>query len=321
MGGLQKKMPLTALAMLVGVIAIAGLALPFPEIPGFGPIAFSGFHSKDAIVATALAHSQQNPLHSLLFFAPLATAGITSFYMFRLWFMTFAGPPKDEAVYEHCQESPWVMTGPLVVLSIFAMFCAYGGENGPLYRLIAHSETVPADETFEHRGTVHVKLPGHHDVHAVHQTAGTLALMSALAGMGLAYVLYVAGWVNPNDVRRALPGAYDFLVDKWRFDTLYDVVFVRPVQIVATWATAFDKYVLDYLLHQAASLTVLVSKWDRTFDEKMVDGLVNLVGSATYSFGRSLKVVQTGRLRQYVMWIGVGVVALFAALFVVLPKF
>jgi NADH-quinone oxidoreductase subunit L len=321
MGGLQKKMPITALAMLVGVIAIGGLAIPGIDIPGFGPLAFSGYHSKDAIVATAMAFSQKNPLHSLLFLMPLLTAGITSFYMFRLWFMTFAGPPKDEEVYDHCHESPWVMTAPLVVLSIFAISCAYKGESGPLFRLITHSQTVHLEHALVHHGAVDLVLPGEHDVHQVHAVAGMLALLSALAGMSLAYVLYVGRWLNPDDVRRALPSAYNFLVDKWRFDTLYDVMFVRPVHIVARWCTLFDKHVLDFLLHLSASLMIWTSKWDRKFDETMVDGLVNLVGNATYSAGRSLRVVQTGRLRQYVMWTAFGVLVLFAALFIALPKF
>ena len=68
------------------------------------------------------------------------TAGITAFYMFRLWFFTFAGQPRDHHVYEHAQESPAVMTGPLIVLSFFAIFVAIGGEKGPLYKLLTHSE-------------------------------------------------------------------------------------------------------------------------------------------------------------------------------------
>jgi NADH-quinone oxidoreductase subunit L len=320
MGGLQRKMPITAGAMLVGVIAIAGLAIPGITLPVIGPIAFSGYHSKDAIVASALAYADLNPYHSLLFLTPLATAGITSFYMFRLWFMTFAGPPKDEEVYAHCHESPWVMTGPLIVLSFFAIFCAFGGEEGPLYRLIGHSETVPAEHARHHQGAVDLVLPGHHETHAVHSTAGTLALLSAVAGMALAYALYVARWVNPADVRRALPRTYDFLADKWRFDALYDVMFVQPVHVVARWCTAFDKYVLDFALNTSAGVMVWISRWDRKFDETMVDGFVNLLANVTYAFGRSLRTVQTGRLRQYVMWIAFGVLVLFAALFVALPK-
>ena len=76
MGGLRHKMPVTAYTMLIGVIAISGLAIPGTSI------AFSGFHSKDAIVATALAYMQLNPVHFLLFLIPLVTAGITAFYMF-----------------------------------------------------------------------------------------------------------------------------------------------------------------------------------------------------------------------------------------------
>ena len=111
MGGLFKKMPITALTMLVGVIAISGLAIPGLSIAG-EKVAFSGYHSKDAIVATALAFRQINPAHFLLFFVPLLTAGITAFYMFRLWFFTFVGQPRDHHVYEHAQESPAVMTVP-----------------------------------------------------------------------------------------------------------------------------------------------------------------------------------------------------------------
>lgn len=325
MGGLKNKMPITAYTMLVGVIAIAGLA-----IPGIN-IGFSGFYSKDAIVASALAYSELNPIHILLFLTPLVTAGITAFYMFRLWFLTFYGQPRDQHVYDHCHESPRIMTWPLIALSVFAATCAWSwgitsgsGEEGPLYRMLAFSETVPATERVTSVGPVHVTLPshqGHHsDVHAVHGQAGLLALLAAFAGSAFAYVMYGAGAINPADIRRQFPGAYDFLVDKWRFDVLYDVMFVRPVHVVSAWCAGFDKRVLDGILHASASVTVLFSKWDRLFDETMVDGLVNLVGNVTHSVGVSLRVVQTGRLRQYVMWIAVGVVVLFGLLFTSLPK-
>ena len=90
--------------------------------------------------------------------------------------------------------------------------------------------------------------------------------------------------------------------------------------VLAGMAGDFDKKVLDAILHASASVTVLVARWDRLFDETMVDGLVNMVGSVTRTVGYSLRVVQTGRLRQYVMWIAVGVVVLFGVLFTSLPK-
>lgn len=323
MGGLRHKMPLTAYTMLVGVIAIAGLAIPGVGNALFGQaLAFSGFHSKDAIVASALAFTElnSNQMHRLLFVVPLVTAGITAFYMFRLWFMTFAGQPRDEHVYEHAHENPAIMTLPLVVLSLLAAGCALGGEEGWLYSLLSYSETVPAVERFTSERVASIALPSHHDVHDVHGMAGGLALFAAFAGTAIAYLLYCRKVVDPDDIRRQAGGVYDFLVDKWRFDALYDVAFVRPCHIVGSWCQGFDQKVLDVVLHASAAITVVVSKWERTFDEGMVDGLVNLVGNSTTNFGRSLRVVQTGRLRQYVMWIAVGVVVLFAALFTALPK-
>lgn len=321
MGGLRHKMPLTAYTMLVGVIAIAGLAIPGITIFG-NAIAFSGFHSKDAIVASALAFSElnPNPLHNILFIMPLVTAGITAFYMFRLWFMTFAGQPQDEHVYEHAHENPAIMTVPLLVLSLLAAGCALGGEKGWLFSLLSYSEAFPLHNAVSSSRVLTLVLPSHPDVVTVHNTAGGLALLAAFAGATVAYLLYCRKVVNPDDIRRQAGGVYDFLVDKWRFDTLYDVAFVRPCHIIASWCQGFDQKVLDVVLHASAAVTVVVSKWERMFDEGMVDGLVNLVGSSTANFGRSLRVIQTGRLRQYVMWIAVGVVVLFVALFTALPK-
>ena len=324
MGGLKNKMPITAYTMLVGVIAISGLAIPIVNI------GFSGFYSKDAIVASAMAYADLNPVHTLLFITPLVTAGITAFYMFRLWFLTFYGNPRDQHVYDHCHESPAIMAWPLIALSILAASCAWGwgigggGEEGPLYKLLAFSETVPAADRVVSQGPVALTLPSHHghhnDVHNFHARAGLLALIAAFAGSIFAYIMYGSRLINAADIRRQFPGVYDFLVDKWRFDVLYEAMFVRPVMIVSAWCAGFDKKVLDVILHTSASLTMVVSRWDRMFDEGMVDGLVNMVGSVTRSMGNSLRVVQTGRLRQYVMWIAVGVVVLFGLLFTTVPR-
>lgn len=319
MGGLRYKMPLTAAAMLVGVIAISGLAIPGISIFG-EKIAFSGYHSKDAIVATALAFTQLNSVHSLLFYVPLITAGITAFYMFRLWFMTFAGTPRDEHVFEHAHENPWVMVGPLFVLSMLAATCAVGGEAGPLYRLLAFSEPVPAGAATAATSPLRLVLPTHEQVHAVHSSAGAFALLAAFLGTGLAYLLYCRPVLNPADIARQFAGVHEFLMDKWRFDDLYDYLFVKPMHKVGQLCQGFDQVVLDGVINGSAKVMVFVSSWDRWFDEKLVDGLVNLIGQATHSAGRSLRVVQTGQLRQYVMWIAVGVVVLFAALFTSLPK-
>jgi NADH-quinone oxidoreductase subunit L len=315
MGGLMRKMPITALTMLVGVIAISGLAIPVLGTT----FAFSGYHSKDAIVASAMAFRQSNPVHFLLFFVPLLTAGITAFYMFRLWFFTFAGQPRDAHVHDHAKESPSVMTGPLLVLSVFAIFVAFGGEEGPLYRLLIHSE--PAGLAAGIAGSPSgIVLPAHAAIHAVHADAGGLALIAAFAGLLVAFLLYGLRVVDPADIARQLRGLHSFLVEKWQFDHLYEVMFVRPVLVVARWFAAFDRVVIDGFLHALTYLTIDLSKLDRRFDEGVIDGMVNATGDAIFAVGRSFRVIQTGSLRQYVMFIAIGVVALFMLLMMFFPQ-
>ncbi len=319
MGGLWRKMPITAFTMLVGVIAISGLAIP--GLIGLSSVfAFSGFFSKDAVVATSLAFVKDNPSHFLLFIVPLITAGITAFYMFRLWFYTFAGKPRDQHLYDHCHESPWIMTGPLLALSFFAAFCAIGGEDGPLYRLITGDQPAHiAHGIAAAAGSGEITLPGHDAIHDVHGTAGTLALIAAASGTCLAWLLYGTTLVNVAEIRRQLSGLHGFLVDKWHFDEMYDALFVKPAHVVGQGCAWIDKTVFDGIIHASAKIMIFVSKWDKLFDEAVVDGFVNLLGNSTFAFGRSLRVIQTGRLRQYVMFIVGGVVALFAILFTTFP--
>ena len=111
MGGLLKKMPYTAWTMLVGCLAISGAGVPTV-------IGMSGYYSKDYIIAQALVFKTANPMFCWLFYIAVAAAGMTAFYMFRLWFMTFTGKPRDEHIYEHAHESPPTMTVPLVILAV-----------------------------------------------------------------------------------------------------------------------------------------------------------------------------------------------------------
>jgi len=336
MGGLWRKMPITALTMLVGVIAISGLA-----IPGFGiSIAFSGFFSKDEIVATAFSYSQLNSIHFLLYLIPLITAGITAFYMFRLWFYTFGGTPRDQELFDQVHESPLVMTVPLIVLAVFAACVAWPmrfGEDSLLYKGLAMSQPTSVEHRAEPVSEGGLVLPwthyihgeenaaGHHipdDQHAVspHETAGHHALLAAFLGMFLAYLLYGLGVIDPAEIKRQLAGVHTFLVEKWYFDTLYDAMCVKPVHVVSSWCASFDRVVLDGILHKVCKVTIDVSRLDRMFDEKVVDGMVNWVGNVSFAVGRSLHSVQTGKLRQYVMFIAMGVVVLSVLLFSILPK-
>ncbi len=310
MGGLLKKMPITALTMLIGVFAISG----FPMLFG---LHFSGFHSKDAIVASALAFVIANPIHYLLFVIPLLTAGITAFYMFRLWFFTFWGAPRDQHVHDHAHESPWIMAAPLVILAVPAWLCAYGGESGFLYGMLTGDE--PAHLATGVTAAGKIVLPSHHEIHQVHGDAGVLALLAAFSGALIAYILYGTTLVNVEAMKKQMSIVHGFLTNKWHFDDLYDALFMRPAHKVAAFCAWIDKTIFDTILHGLAKAMIVIANWDRMFDEKFVDGFVNLVGDATQSVGSSLKVVQTGKLRQYVMFIVLGVVALFAVVFSTFP--
>lgn len=308
MGGLRKKMPYTAFAMAVGCCAIAGFGIPGTNL------AFSGFFSKDEILATALAYSKINPSHSLLFLTPLITAGITSFYMWRLWFYTFTGKTRDHHVEEHCHEVPKIMYLPLLVLSVLAFGCAWGGEHGVLFSLISFSQ--PHSPAMSATG-----LPVHEQILDSHGTAGILALTSALLGFCVAFLLYCRPIVSPAVIRDQLRSVYSFLVAKWHFDELYDAIFVRPSRRVGRFITALDQRVLDGVIDGAAKTTLRLASSNRRFDELVVDGAVRASGDIVSAVARLFRVVQTGQTRQYVLFVAVGVVLVVSAFFgIILPN-
>jgi NADH-quinone oxidoreductase subunit L len=138
-----------------------------------------------------------------------------------------------------------------------------------------------------------------------------VAFSTALAGFLLATLFYGVRVLNSEEVQRQFRPIYNFLWNKWYFDELYNFLFVRPSLVLARCAAEFDKRVIDRFIDGLARATVKVSQWDDVFDRYIVDGLVNLVANWTYSFGLALRGLQTGNLRQYVMFIVVGTVGLF----------
>jgi NADH-quinone oxidoreductase subunit L len=306
MGGLRTKMPITAYSMLMGVLAIAGIPL------------FSGWYSKDAILAHAmafgLAHEKK---HFLLFLLPLATAGITAFYMFRMWFMTFAGKPRDEHVHEHAHETPWMMTVPLILLAICSIFVAWGaapfdaessflGKHGGLLQVSephAISEAMrSADATLERRAEEY------------HEIAGALALGVVLLGILFASLIYLYRVLDPEESKEQFPGLYRLLANKWYFDELYSLIIVRPALVVARWFSAFDLNCIDGVLHTTSRFTVWVSWVSGKFDLGIIDGLVNVTARAIHGVGDRLRTVQTGYLRSYVLFLVLAAVGLFLLL-------
>jgi NADH-quinone oxidoreductase subunit L len=305
MGGLQRKMPYTAYTMLIGCLAIIGAGIPLV-------IGLSGYYSKDAIIAQALSFQKDNPLWGFMFFIAAGGAAITAFYMFRLWYMTFTGQPRDHHRYSHAHESPKVMYVPLVILAILAIILVWPSpEYSPLVKLL--DQGVPLGVSTGGTGELAetVKIPAEHDSHALHTPATMYAFTAALAGFLLATLFY--GWrvLDPREVKAQFGGLYNFLWHKWWFDELYDAIFVRPAHFLAAVAAWFDKNVLDRIIDGSARLVMLISRYDDWFDRLFVDGLVNATARLTYSTGLSLRTIQTGRLRQYVMFIVIGTVVLF----------
>jgi NADH:ubiquinone oxidoreductase subunit 5 (subunit L)/multisubunit Na+/H+ antiporter MnhA subunit len=319
--------------MLVGTLAISGV--PF----------FSGFYSKDAILAAALARVQLSPEHLLLFLLPAVGAVLTAFYMFRMWFLVFAGEPRgfpsvaeeayarahdeeqaldhghahgqghahDRNPAAHAHESEPIMTWPLLILAFFSIFSGWtlwaGLPFGPpplLEAMLEYGEP--------YRGI---------DVHAYHNYALVASLLIMLVGIGLALLYYAPRgfpYLVPtrlSAVRTAerFGGIYRFLIHKWYFDELYAAVFVRPCLALARLCRQIDQVLIDGVVNGSAALTAFLSRLEGIFDMIAVDRLVNLTAQAVYVAGDWSRSIQTGRLRNYLMFLTVALVGLFAGVF------
>jgi NADH-quinone oxidoreductase subunit L len=157
--------------------------------------------------------------------------------------------------------------------------------------------TVPA-EHLSHEGAIHV-------------TATLTAFTTAAAGVLLAAMMYLWRIISPEMVASVFRPIYSFLANRWYFDELYNAIFVRPVFAVASLASGTDRGVIDRLIDGIAWSARQLAGFDAWIDRNLVDGLVNATATATWNAGLELKKLQTGRLRQYVMFIVVGTVALF----------
>ncbi len=303
MGGLRKKMPWTAYTMLIGCLAISGVG-----IPGF--LGLSGFYSKDAILAQAFSFADSSG-HTLLLVAATAGAAITSFYMFRLWYMTFAGSPRDKHIYEHAHESPSVMYLPLVILAVFAVGVAWTMPLTPLSLENLLEQARPKGAQSAGQIWTDLTIPEEHASHEFHDQATLAATAMWVIGILLATAFYGVRSLDPEDVRVQFAKLYSFVRHKWWFDEIYAVLFVQPVLLLSRAAAGIDRRWIDWLVDRSAGWTVGVSRVDDAIDRWFVDGLVDRIANSTYSLGLALRGWQSGRLRRYVMWIVVGTVGLF----------
>jgi NADH-quinone oxidoreductase subunit L len=318
MGGLRKKMPVTAYTMLIGCLAVTGINVIV--------VGFSGYYSKDRILEQAYVFMGENEhfLANVFFVAAAGGAAITAFYMFRMWYMTFAGKPRDEHRYEHAHESPKVMTIPLIVLAFFATTVAWTpfsslGKLSQLNAVNLLEQSRPLGTLTDTTGVLtQFVWKNEHFAHAPEQYARVvlpvtlIALAASLSGIALATVMYCFGKLDPGEVRRQFQPIYRLLWNKWWFDELYHMVFVRPTLLVSRWCAVFDRRWIDGFLDGTASAFRWFARaWDWFADRVVVDGSINGLARRTFALGIWLRVWQTGHLRQYVMFIVIGAIALF----------
>jgi len=220
MGGLRKKMPITYITMLIGALAISGVPL------------FSGFLSKDAILAGTLAFAGEHHQWWAVLFpvAGFGAAAVTAFYMFRLIFMTFHGKPADEAAHKHVAETPAVMTVPLVALAVlcFPLFFTLPGLN-PFQAEGWFTNVIPQAENltgFAELGAEHLE----HGFHEAHGMAVPISMSVAGLGIALSMIFYLLGWLDPKAwaARLRRIGLYQLSFYKFYFDEIYDALIYRP---------------------------------------------------------------------------------------------
>jgi NADH:ubiquinone oxidoreductase subunit 5 (subunit L)/multisubunit Na+/H+ antiporter MnhA subunit len=271
--------------MLIGCLAIIGAGVPLT------PIGFSGYFSKDSIIEQAWSHAQTNGGGYWVFLVmAVLGASMTAFYMFRLWFMTFTGAPRDHHKFDHAHESPRVMTWPLILLAVFAIAVAW-----PAFRLTGLLEQAQPVGTAAGGSGVLIEdlvVPAEHLSHApdIKLRAGLAAFSSALIGVFGAAVVYLWGFLNPAEIKQTFHPIYRFLWNKWYFDQLYNFLFVQPALFIGRQIAAFDRGVIDWFLHSCAWFCRMVSSiFAFVFDKTLVDGTVNSIASWTWDFGLLLR--------------------------------
>ena len=280
MGGLRKKIPVTYWTMLIATLAIAG-------IPGF-----AGFFSKDEILEAA----QSGPHANLsLWLLGVAGAALTSFYMFRLIFLTFFGKPRYDEHQVHVHESPKNMTIPLMILAFLSIFGGWfaapkliGGIDHfgeflqPVFTMYAPTAAAVAPESAASPGLA-----------LFHALTGWPVIVGIL-GLLVAWWFYIKSPETPKRLAKSLHGLYTLIFHKYYVDEIYAALIVRPLL-----------WISDNVL------------W-HVVDERVIDGTVNGVATVARESGGELRKLQSGNTRSYASWVIIGAVGFTFLLLLVL---
>jgi NADH-quinone oxidoreductase subunit L len=220
MGGLRKVLPFTWAMMLIGTLSLTGF--PFT----------SGFVSKDAVIEAAYA--AHSPIGMYGFVLTAVAALLTSFYSWRLMFLTFEGKPREKPdVLAHAHEPPWTMGLPLILLALGSLLA------GAVFMHFF----IGSDQTAFWRGSLVTHGDEHHEVPILVMLTPTIAMA---AGFAVAWYFYITNPLVPFGLAKRFRGLYQFLLNAWYFDALYDFLFVRPAKRVGRflWKTG-DGTIID----------------------------------------------------------------------------
>lgn len=234
MGGLWRKIPYTYAVMVVGTLALTGFPLT------------AGYFSKDAIIESAYA--AHNPFAIYGFLMTVVAAGLTSFYSWRLIFKTFHGEPHDDHHYEAAHEAPVWMLIPIGVLAVGSIMAGF-----PFKELFAGHGI---EEFFRES----VKMNPHiiEEMHHIPETIALLPTVMMVLGFLVSYLFYIRRPYLPVELAKTQPMLYQFLLNKWYFDELYDIIFVRPAKWIGyqLWKKG-DGFIIDGLGPDGVSARVL----------------------------------------------------------------
>ncbi len=230
MGGIRKLIPTTYWMMIIGTIALTGLGIPATVI------GTAGFFSKDAIIESAFVG--HNAVAGYAFALLVIAACFTSFYSWRLIFMTFHGKSRaSEEVLHHVHESPPVMLVPLYILAVGALFAGF----------VFHDQFIgEAYEAFW-KTALFTSADNHvlHEMHNVPMWVKMSPFVAMVVGFLLSYQFYIRSPETPKRLAAQHRGLYQFLLNKWYFDELYDFLFVRSAKAIGRflWKTGDGKII------------------------------------------------------------------------------
>jgi len=314
MGGLRKKMPVTYITFLISTLAISGIPLT------------SGFLSKDGILAGTLAFGKLTG-HWLIPTIGFTVAALTAFYMFRLLILTFHGEPRDHHKFEHAHESPLVMIAPLIILATLSIFIFYtpnplSPDAGWFLKnwVKTPEQVTPVTTRFDflkpssnneniHEEIIHSELYTE-TLHWAHYPAMMLSITVAGLGILFAFMFYQWKKINVDKLTEKIKPLYNFSLNKWYIDELYDATAVGQTLNFSNVLAWFDNNIIDGIVNGSAWITKSFSKLSGLFDTYVVDGLVNFSAFFSGFVGFSLKKLQTGKVQTYVVFVVFSVIIL-----------